>query len=81
MKVPTIRSSMTTVNPSRGGRSIGQSGEIFRVRAAGGPVESTGLRGPILVDLDISPDGSRILVRWGTVNTREIWALENFLPR
>jgi Tol biopolymer transport system component len=62
-------------------RSTGQSSEIFRARASGGSVESTGLRGPILGDLDISPDGRHIVVRWGSTNTRELWALENFLPR
>lgn len=54
--------------------------ELFRVPAAGGPSESTGLKVDDLRDLDIAPDGTRIAFSVGATNRPEIWALRNFLP-
>ena len=55
--------------------------ELLRVPAAGGTVESTGLKVGELRDLDIAPDGTRIAFSIGAVNQPEIWAMDNFLPR
>jgi len=53
--------------------------ELFRVPAAGGAQESTGLTWPNLRRLEIAPDGKRIILE-GSVFEAEIWAMENWLP-
>jgi Tol biopolymer transport system component len=54
--------------------------ELFRVPAAGGQEESAGLKGADIRDINIAPDGKRIVFSIGGVNTLELWTLENFLP-
>ncbi len=54
--------------------------ELFRVPAAGGREESTGLKGADLRDIDISPDGTRVAFSIGAIDQPEVWAIENFLP-
>jgi Tol biopolymer transport system component len=54
--------------------------EMFRVPAAGGQMQSTGLKAADLRDIDIAPDGTRVAFSIGNMNKAELWALENFLP-
>jgi len=54
--------------------------ELLRVPAAGGTVESMGLKVEDLRDLDIAPDGTRIAFSIGAVSRQEIWAIKGFLP-
>jgi Tol biopolymer transport system component len=54
--------------------------ETFRVPVTGGASTSTGLKGPGAGDIEISPDGTRIISRWGVPGERRLWALDNFLP-
>jgi dipeptidyl aminopeptidase/acylaminoacyl peptidase len=54
--------------------------ETFRVAVAGGPSTSTGLKGPGAGDIEVSPDGTRIISRWGVPGERQLWAMDNFLP-
>ena len=54
--------------------------EMFRVAAAGGQIESTGLKTMDLRDIDIAPDGRRVAFSIGAIDKPELWTLENFLP-
>jgi Tol biopolymer transport system component len=53
--------------------------ELMRVPAAGGTAESMGLKIEDMRDLDISPDGKRIVFSIGAANRPEIWTLRGFL--
>jgi hypothetical protein len=54
--------------------------EMFRVPAAGGQVESMGLKRADLRDIDIAPDGTRVAFSIGSFDKPQLWAIENFLP-
>jgi dipeptidyl aminopeptidase/acylaminoacyl peptidase len=54
--------------------------ETFRVPAVGGTSTSTGFKGPGAGDIEIAPDGTRIISRWGVPGERRLWAMDNFLP-
>jgi Tol biopolymer transport system component len=59
--------------------AAGSPFELFRVPAAGGQEESAGLKASDIRDINIAPDGKRIVFSIGGVDTLELWALENFL--
>ena len=61
-------------------RYNGTEAELFRVRAAGGPIEPAGLRAPMIGFFSIHPDGKRIAFQGGQPDL-ELWALEGFLSR
>lgn len=54
--------------------------ETFRVAANGGMAVSTGYKGPGAGDIDVSPDGTRLMSAWGSWGEFEIWSMESFLP-
>jgi hypothetical protein len=54
--------------------------EMFRIPASGGNEEAVGLKMHDVRDLDISPDGRRLAFSVGSMDGREWWALENYLP-
>ena len=66
---------------SEGDGTPNSSTPLWRVPAAGGTAERTGLsqngviRGP-----QVHPDGKRVFYTVTEPNTSEIWALENFIP-
>jgi hypothetical protein len=47
------------------------------VPVAGGAEERLGLTGKDLRDLSVSPDGARIAFATGSLNRRELWAVQN----
>ena len=53
--------------------------ELMRIPAAGGAMESVGLRMSMIRDLTIHPDGKHIAFAGGESNNLELWALEGFL--
>jgi Tol biopolymer transport system component len=55
--------------------------ELMRVPAAGGAAEPVGLEGEDLRELDMAPDGKRLVFSVGAVNRPEIWELKGFLPK
>jgi Tol biopolymer transport system component len=54
---------------------------LWRVPAAGGAAEPTGLSMPGLAAPQVHPDGRRIFFVSNESGPSEIWALENFLPK
>ena len=61
-------------------RHKGNETELFRIPAAGGRMESTGLRMDMIRHVSIHPDGRHIAFAGGESNDMEVWALEGFLP-
>jgi Tol biopolymer transport system component len=61
-------------------KNNGSETELFRIPAAGGPVESTGLRRPMILFVSVHPDGKRLAYQGGEPNL-ELWALDGFLAR
>jgi Tol biopolymer transport system component len=55
--------------------------ETFRVEATGGTPQSTGFVGPGAGEIEVSPDGTRIVSRWGHPGETQIWTLENVLSQ
>ena len=53
---------------------------ISRVPAAGGAAMDTGIRAPLTLLINVSPDGRR-LVMSGGVRQAEVWLWENVVPR
>ncbi len=56
----------------------GDKSELWQVSSAGGEPTKINI-GMELRDLQLHPDGRRIVFTSG-INSREIWAMENFLP-
>jgi len=52
--------------------------ELWRIPAAGGQPEPTGIRFAQIRSLVFHPDGKQ-LAFWGQENKKEIWVMENFL--
>ena len=53
--------------------------ELMRIPAGGGPIQSMGLKMPMIRNVTIHPDGRHIAFAGGESNTLELWALEGFI--
>jgi len=62
------------------GVSRGKEPELWRISAEGGQPQNLGIRMEGIHTLSVHPDGRRIAFSGGSI-IREVWALENYLPK
>jgi Tol biopolymer transport system component len=66
---------------SPNGRRPNEPNDLWRIPAQGGEPVKLNLTFPVLSNLSMNPDGHRLAFAAARPATREIWVMENFLPK